>query len=149
VIGIILSVFGVGIGGFLVVDSMEELALLSGYSTTIFGLTLTAIATSLPELLTTIQTQKEDEDKMTIGNLLGSSLFNLLFIGGLSNILGGSMRLPITESMFLVLSAVLFFATVTFYKGKNVPKWVGLFLLIIFLIYIYVISFTGRGILAG
>jgi cation:H+ antiporter len=149
VIGIILSVFGVGIGGFLVVNSMEELAALSGYSTTLFGLTLTAVATSLPELLTTIQTQKEDEDKMTIGNLLGSSLFNLLFIGGLANILGGSMRIPIMESMFLIISSILFFAIVTFYKGKNIPKWVGLTLLVIFCVYVYTISFTGRGIISG
>jgi len=115
-----------------------------GQFTTIFGLTLTAIATSLPELLTTIQTQREDEDKMTIGNLLGSSLFNLLFIGGLVNILGGSMRLPVVEVMFLIVSAVFLFGVVTFYKGKNVPKWVGLLLILIFLFYTYVVSFTSR-----
>mgnify|MGYP001073155812 CR=1 FL=1 len=149
IVGIILSVMGVGVGGFLIVDSMEELAILSGYSTTIFGLTLTAIATSLPELLTTIQSQKEDEDKITIGNLLGSSLFNLLFIGGLANITGGSMKLPIVEAMFLIISAILFFGVVTFYKGKNIPKWVGMLLIAIFVFYIYVISFTGRGILTG
>ena len=86
---------------------------------------------------------------MTIGNLLGSSLFNLMFIGGLANLFGGSMKLPITEVMFLVISSIAFFAVVTFYKGKNIPKWVGLFLLVLFLIYIYVISYTGRGVLAG
>lgn len=149
IIGLILAVAGVGIGGFLVVDSMQELAVLSGYSTTLFGLTLTAVATSLPELLTTVQSQKQDEDKMTIGNLLGSSLFNLLFIGGLANLFGGSMTLPITEIMFLIFSSILFFGIVTFYKGKNIPKWVGLFLLVVFFTYIYVISFTGRGVLAG
>ena len=145
IVGVLLSIIGVGVGGLLVVDSMEELAILSGYSTTLLGLTLTAVATSLPELLTTVQTQKEDEDKMTIGNILGSSLFNLLFIGGLSNILGGSMRFPIVEGMFLMISAILFFAVVSFYKGKNVPKWVGLGLLVMFVIYVYVISFTGIG----
>lgn len=145
IVGILISIAGVGVGGLLVVNSMEELAVLSGYSTTLFGLTLTAIATSLPELLTTIQTQKEDEDKMTIGNILGSSLFNLLFIGGVSNILGGSMKLPIVEVMFLLISAILFFGVVSFYKGKDVPKWVGLVLLVMFVIYIYVVSFTGTG----
>ena len=145
IVGILISIAGVGVGGLLVVNSMEELAVLSGYSTTLFGLTLTAIATSLPELLTTVQTQKEDEDKMTIGNILGSSLFNLLFIGGVSNILGGSMKLPIVEVLFLVISAILFFGVVSFYRGKNVPKWVGLVLLVMFVIYIYVVSFTGTG----
>jgi len=144
IVGILFSVMGVGVGGFLVVTSMEELAILSGYSTTIFGLTLTSVATSLPELLTTIKSQKADEDKMTIGNLLGSGLFNLLFIGGLANVIGGSMTLPIVESMFLIISSIVFFGIITFYKGNNIPKWVGMVLIVIFLIYSYVVSFTGR-----
>lgn len=144
VVGILLSVMGVGVGGYLVVNSMQELAVISGYSTTIFGLTLTSIATSLPELLTTIKSQREDEDKMTIGNLLGSGLFNLLFIGGLANVLGGSMKLPVVEVMFLIISAILFYVIVSFYKGKNIPKWVGWLLILIFFIYTYTISFSGK-----
>ncbi|MBW6441819.1 sodium:calcium antiporter [Patescibacteria group bacterium] len=148
VLGIIFSVFGVGIGGLLVVNSMQELALISGYSTTLFGLTLISVATSLPELFTTIQSQKEDEEKMTIGNLLGSSLFNLLFIGGLANILGGSMELPMVEICFLIISSIFFFVIVSFYKGRVVPKWVGMILIATFFIYIYVLSFTTFGVLS-
>ena len=77
VFGLFFSVICVTIGGLLVVRSMEDLAILSGYSTTVLGLTLTGIATSLPDIFTAVMSQKKDEDKLTIGHITGGS-YNLL-----------------------------------------------------------------------
>lgn len=144
IVGILFSIVCVTVGGILVVTSMEDLAALSGYSTTILGLTLTGIATSLPDIFTAVSSQKKDEDKLTIGHITGGSLYNLLFIGGITNILGGYISLGSVEIIFLLGLVVLFCLILVFYKGKNIPKWIGIVLLLIFLIYIYTLSFTGK-----
>jgi len=141
VFGLFFSVICVTIGGLLVVRSMEDLAILSGYSTTVLGLTLTGIATSLPDIFTAVTSQKKDEDKLTIGHITGGSLYNLLFIGGVANILGADMNLGLNEVLFLFGSVLLFFLIIKFYRDKNIPKWIGLVLLILFFIYIYSFSF--------
>ena len=73
-----LSLAGIVLGGYVTVASVESIARLSGYSTTILGLSLTAIATSLPELLATIVSQEEHQAKITIGNVMGSNVYNIL-----------------------------------------------------------------------
>ena len=146
VIGLLASVVFVTVGGLLVVSSMEDLAVISGYSTTILGLTLTGIATSLPDIFTAVSSQKSDEDKLTIGHVTGGSLYNLLFIGGITNILGGDMSLGKVEIGFLLGLVLLFSLIIRFYSGKNIPRWVGIVLLLIFFIYIYTLSFTSKGI---
>jgi len=123
---------------------MEDLAVISGYSTTVLGLTLTGIATSLPDIFTAVMSQKKDEDKLTIGHITGGSLYNLLFIGGVTNVLGADMNLGITETLFLFGTVFLFLLIIRFYKDKNIPKWVGLVLLLIFFLYIYTTSFLGK-----
>lgn len=142
IIGLLISVVFVTIGGLLVVNSMEDLAIISGYSTTILGLTLTGIATSLPDIFTAVSSQKKDEDKLTIGHVTGGSLYNLLFIGGVTNLLGGDMILGKIEISFLLGLVILFCLIIRFYRDKNIPKWWGLVLLTIFFIYIYTTSFS-------
>ena len=146
IIGLIFSVICVTLGGLIVVVSMEELASMWGYSTTVLGLTLSGVVTSLPDLFTAVSSQRKDEDKLTIGHIVGGSLYNLLFIGGIINIIGGKMSLGLIESGFLFTTAFLFSLVLHFYKGKNIPKWVGMVFLLMFFIYIYVVSFYGKSI---
>lgn len=146
IIGLLFSVISVTLGGLLVVNSMENLAAISGYSTTILGLTLAGIATSLPDIFTAVSSQKKDEDKLTIGHITGGSLYNLLLIGGITNVLGSDMYLGGIEIIFLLSLVIIFCVIIRFYKSKNIPKWVGLILFLLFFIYIYAVSFTSRGV---
>lgn len=143
IIGIIFSIACVTLGGLLVVTAMEDLAAISGYSTTVLGLTLTGLATSLPDIFTAVSSQKKDEDKLTIGHVTGGSLYNLLFIGGVINIVGGKMLISNIEALFLLGSVIFFCIILRFYKGRDVPKWIGLVLFLLFCIYIYTVSFSG------
>ena len=143
IFGIVFSVIAVTVGGLLIVTSMEDLSAVSGYSTTVLGLTLAGIATSLPDIFTAVSSQKNDEDKLTIGHIIGGSLYNLLFIGGVTNIVGGRMDISITETCFLVGAVGLFLLMLRFYRGKDIPKWVGLLFLMMFFVYIYVVSFSS------
>lgn len=79
-VGIVLIVFG----GDLVVESASKIASDLGMSEMLIGLTIVACGTSLPELVTSIVAAKKGECDMAIGNVVGSNMFNLLFILGMA-----------------------------------------------------------------
>ena len=139
ILSLIFSLLAIIGGGYLTVIATEELAVFTGISTTTLGLSLTAIATSLPELLTTIFAQKEHEEKLTLGNIVGSNIYNLLFIGGIVSLISQPQPLLIAYWLIFVISAGLFFVIVKFYSGQKVPRWVGFFLLFCLLIYFYLL----------
>lgn len=71
---------GIVIGGQLVVDSASDIAISFGMSENLVGLTIVAVGTSLPELVTSIVAAKKGESDIAIGNVVGSNVFNLLFV---------------------------------------------------------------------
>lgn len=71
-------------GGDFVVDSASALAVKFGMSETLVGLTIVAVGTSLPELVTSVVAAKKGETQLAIGNVVGSNIFNILFILGVS-----------------------------------------------------------------
>lgn len=133
---LLLSILGVITGGYFIVTSTEKLSLLTGISTGVLGLTLTAVATSLPELLTTIFSQEEHDEKMTIGNIIGSNIYNLLLIGGIINLFGNNNHILQTDWLSLNIVTILFVLTILVFKGKTVPKYLGLLSLLSFVGYI-------------
>jgi cation:H+ antiporter len=137
IIFMILSIAGVILGGVLVVNSAEVISQVSGYSTTILGLSLIAATTSLPELLTTIFAQEEHQEKITIGNIIGSNIYNLLFIGGLISCFAGAKTVLVGEWGWLAFSTFCLVLILTYFKGKSVPKAVGLFLLFLLIVYLF------------
>ncbi len=134
---LLISLAGVVIGGILTVMSTEQLAVLLGLSTTILGLSTTAIVTSLPELLTTIFSQKDHEAKMTIGNIIGSNIYNLTLVGGIVLSVSTSLTLITYEMFMLILATFSITAIIIAYSGKVIPKTIGYLLLGLFVIYIY------------
>ena len=86
-VSILLIVFGITAivwGGDLVVDNASRIAGHFGLSQTLIGLTIVALGTSLPELVTSIVAARKGEKDMAMGNVIGSNLFNLLGVLGLS-----------------------------------------------------------------
>ncbi len=81
---IIVGVAGIIFGGDLVVDSAVSIAYTFGLSENLVGLTIVAVGTSLPELVTSLVAAKKGESELAMGNALGSCIFNILFILGLS-----------------------------------------------------------------
>lgn len=98
-------------GGNLVVDSASAIATLFGLSQNFIGLTIVAIGTSLPELVTSIVACRKGESGLALGNAVGSNIFNLLFILGFSsvicplNVLGES----IIDVIVMLVCAVLLY----------------------------------------
>ncbi len=87
---IILSVIGVAAiigGGQLVVNNAKTIAINLGMGETLVGLTIVAIGTSLPELVTSIVAARKNEPGIAMGNAVGSCVFNILFILGITGVI--------------------------------------------------------------
>ncbi len=79
-----IGLVGVIVGGQMVVKSATFIAQAAGVSDTLIGLTVVAFGTSLPELVTSVIAAKKGENDIAMGNVIGSNIFNILFILGVS-----------------------------------------------------------------
>lgn len=131
-----LLLLGIVAGGFLVVDSIEMISKLSGISTAILGLTLTAVATSLPELFTTLFSQEDNQEKLTIGNIIGSNVYNLLFTGGILLLFPSQFMVPLKDWVWLIGTSFGFAAVLSHHSGKKPARLMGVVLLFILIIYL-------------
>ena len=132
---IIVGLAGIVVGGDLVVNSESNIAIALGMSETLVGLTIVAIGTSLPELVTSLTALKKGENQLVIGNVIGSNIFNILFVLGASSAIS---QIPLDPSM---MTDVLFMVGVTilcFIFGKTQEKYdkkEGIILVSLFVIY--------------
>ncbi|MFV0519492.1 MAG: calcium/sodium antiporter [Lachnospirales bacterium] len=106
---VVLGLFAVVFGGDLVVDNATIIALSFGVSETIIGLTIVAIGTSLPELVTSVVACRKGNSDMAIGNVIGSNIFNILMILGLSSIISplAIEDVAIIDSLILIVFTVI------------------------------------------
>jgi len=139
---LILSLLGIISGGLLIVNSTENISGIIRCSTSILGLSLTAIATSLPELLTTIFSQSKNDEKLTLGNIIGSSIYNLTFIGGITAFFRNELSIPSINWGWFILATIIIVSLIKIFKDEVVPKKVGFILIGVFFIYLYTLSFT-------
>ncbi len=130
----LLILVGIGMivgGGQLVVDNAKEIARTFGMSETLIGLTIIAIGTSLPELVTSIVASKKGENGLAVGNAVGSSIFNNLLILGLSatiHPIGVSMESIVDLSIMLIVFLVAFFMA----RNKRIDRAEGVIMLLIY-----------------
>ncbi len=92
-------------GGDLVVNSASEIALSFGLSQTLVGLTVVALGTSLPELVTSIVASRKGENGLALGNVIGSNIFNILMVLAVSAVVK-----PIAVNVFAVIDAMCLLA---------------------------------------
>lgn len=137
---LLLSLGGIWLGGTTTVSAVKYLSEISGYSTTILGLSLTAVATSLPEFFATIFGERSHQEKMVIGTIIGSNLYNLLLIGGVSALLSTSIKtvpsLAASPWLFFFLATGSLVWLVLHFKGSTVPKWVAVLFLLLAALYL-------------
>lgn len=122
-------------GGQLVVDSASKIALAFGMSQTLVGLTIVAIGTSLPELVTSIVAAGKGQSGMALGNVVGSSIFNIVFILGFSSMLNAIAVVPevlIDAALLTVVNAIVFVFCKT---KKRVDRWEGIVCVLMYCAY--------------
>ena len=117
---IIIGLAGIVIGGDLVVNSASDIAIAFGMSETLVGLTIVAIGTSLPELVTSLTALKKGENQLVIGNVIGSNIFNILFVLGASSAI---TAISLDSSMLIDVTFMVFVTVLCFIFGKTQDKF--------------------------
>ena len=120
IIYIVGGVAGIIIGADFVVDSASYIAIAFGMSETLVGLTIVAIGTSLPELVTSLTALKKDENQLIIGNVIGSNIFNILFVLGASSTIS---PIAINPNMIIDIALMLGVTILFFIFGKTQDKY--------------------------
>ena len=122
-------------GGDLVVDNASMIAKAWGMSDTLVGLTIVAVGTSLPELVTSITASKKGDSGIALGNAVGSCLFNILFILGMASALTPINAVPELIIDTAILIAVTILILIVAKTGKKTNRVEGLICVIGYIIY--------------
>lgn len=126
-------------GGDLVVDNATKIALSLGMSETLAGLTIVAVGTSLPELITSITAALKKKSEIALGNIVGSNIFNILFVLGVSATIS---PLAVNDKIFtdialmIILTAVLLIFSRSKFKISKVEGGILAAVYIAYLIFI-------------
>ncbi|MEO9649321.1 MAG: calcium/sodium antiporter [Roseobacter sp.] len=132
-----LGLVGLPLGADLLVDNATIIAKQYGISDTVIGLTLVAIGTSLPELATTVMAALRRQADVALGNVIGSNMFNLLAIIGVSSFVG---QIPVDPEFlnfdfWVMLAASAMLAPFVF-AGWNITRIWGVVLSVLYVSYL-------------
>ena len=139
----LLGLIGLPLGATLLVSNGEELARLLGVREEIIGLTVVAFGTSLPELATVLAAAVRRDASVSAGTIIGSNIFNLLFVGAAAGYAGTS---AFTEAALAIDLPMMIFATVLvsalIFAKRDFGRWLGIISLATYTAYII---FLGAG----
>jgi len=134
----LVGLAGLFIGGKLLVSGASNIALDAGLSEALVGLTIVAIGTSLPELVTSTVAARKGHADIAIGNIVGSNIFNIFFVIGSTSTL---TALPVSKALdvdiFVSIVASLLLFAFMFVGGKHrLARWQGCLFVTMYIAYI-------------
>jgi len=124
------------VGGELTVHNAVRIAHAIGISKRVVGLTIIAIGTSLPELIISFTAARRGENSLAIGNIIGSSIFNIMFVLGVSGMI---LPLAIDSGLMFDIAALLigsFVLLIFVLTKKQIARYEGLTMVIMYVAYI-------------
>ncbi len=138
----LLMLTGVGIylGADYTVSSISALAAMAGIPPAVIALTVLSLGTTLPELAVNISAIRQGKAEMAVGNVLGSSIFNAMFIPGAAAMFGDLIvpQVLIGFSLPFMLGAGLFFYLLT--QDKKISRWEGMLYICIYVLFMLKVS---------
>lgn len=135
IIFVVIGLAGVIFGGNWVVSSSSFIAKQLGMSDALVGLTIVAIGTSLPELVTSFVAAKKGENDIALGNVLGSNIFNILFVLGMASTI---LPMEIKENVLVDLIVCIGITIIAFLfciKSKELVRWNGIVFIVLYCLY--------------
>lgn len=147
---LVLGAAAIALGGELVNRSAKFIASAAGMSEQLIGLTIVAVGTSLPELVTSLVAAKKGENDIALGNVIGSNTLNILFILGVSSLI---TPLPITHDMIfdiivmIAITAIFAIMALLTFKKKGIFRTCGIILIVIYISYVAYIICRNYGFL--
>ena len=140
IVKILIGIIGIVVGGQMVVDSATIIATSFGMSQKLIGLTIVAIGTSLPELVTSMVAAIKTENDIALGNVLGSNIFNILLILGASATINPITVAPALgiDLIFLIVVTLILgaFMFVGESRKSKLSRKEGIVLVLIYVAYI-------------
>ena len=133
---IAIGLFAIILGGDFVVDSSATIAKNFGMSETLVGLTIVAVGTSLPELVTSIVAATKGESGLALGNAVGSCIFNIILILGVSSLLS---PIPVVFESVIDCIVLLGVTVLTYLFSRTSSKtlrWEGIVYVLVYLVYL-------------
>ena len=132
---LVVGAAAIAFGGDLTVDTASRIAIELGMSQTLVGLTIVSIGTSLPELVTSVVAARKNEVDMAVGNAVGSNIFNILMVLGISSAI--SPVALIWENIIDIVLLMVFSVMVWIFAGtrKKIERKEGIIMVVVYLIY--------------
>lgn len=142
---IVVGMAGLALGGHWVVNGAIELAKILGVSEALIGLTVVAIGTSLPELVTSVIAARKNHVDIAVGNVVGSNIFNVLWILGLSGSITPLAFSPSLNFDLLIVIGVtlLLFLFMFIGKAHKLQRWQGFSFITLYVVYIVFLVIRG------
>jgi len=136
------------LGGRWLVDAAVAIARAAGVSETVVGLTIVAAGTSLPEVVTSIVATLRGERDIAVGNVVGSNIYNILAIVGVSSLAAGGGGLPVARGILSFDIPVMVAAAVAtlpvIFTGRRIARWEGFLFLGYFAAYTAYVVLTAQ-----
>ena len=132
---IILGIIGIILGGNLVVENAKTIAITLGMSETLVGLTIVSIGTSLPELVTSITAALNKKPGIALGNAIGSCIFNILFILGLTNAISPIKTTNVMHIDTIIMIVLTIITFILAYDKEDFNRKDGIILVTLFIAY--------------
>lgn len=131
----VLGLAGIVLGGDWSVDGAKEIARILGMSEALIGLTIVAIGTSLPELVTSIVAARKGENDIAVGNVIGSNIFNILLILGVSSVIHPMdvSQTYLYDIGMLILTMLAVYLPIA--KTKKVGRGTGIVMVLCYVVY--------------
>jgi len=142
---IFVGMMGLFVGGKLVVDNSVKIAEIMKVSEKLIGLTIVALGTSLPELVTSVIAVKKGRFDLAIGNVIGSNIFNILLVLGVTSLIHPvqyDMELNFDFAILLAITLILF-TTMFFGKKHRINKGEAFSFLVIYASFIAYLIYRG------
>lgn len=137
----VLGLAAIVFGGDLVVDNASLIAQAWGMSETLVGLTIVAVGTSLPELVTSVVAAKKGDSGIALGNAVGSCLFNIMFILGIASVLSpihAVTELIIDAGILIGVSILMLVLALTKKKTSRVEGIICVLCYVAYMVYIII-----------
>ena len=147
IVSIVGGAAAIAIGGDWVVDSASTLAMAFGMTETMVGLTIVAVGTSLPELVTSIVAARKGEVDMALGNAIGSNIFNILMVLGVAAVISpiGFVMSNAVDIIAVVIATLVCWIVAA--KNKSLGKAMGAIMVVSYFAYMVYVVMRETGML--
>ena len=141
----LLSYIGLAFGSELLVNNASKIAISLGVDERIIAVSMVAFGTSLPELVTSVIAAFRKEMDISIGNIIGSNIFNILVVLGISSLIRPLKVNPAfisNDIIWMIGTSLLLFLFILPFKGGKLTRIKGAILFVIYCVYVYILYFS-------